>query len=183
MSSHTGNLKKRRRNDVCACGDIYCNHIMNFLGHVINKKCHYQRPSLCDGKTSHKKLIRNQKIDDRIKMWRSLQNSRFPENRISVTPSKSVRFNEIHFPIQFLKEQKRKKTCRIPMGMTVELSKKLNMFSDDSLYDDNNKNTTVLTIPPLNSWESIQVHCHIDNLNIDVTSDIPDLIVNVCCHT
>ena len=41
------------------------------------------------------------------------------------------------------------------MEMGVELAKKTNMFSDDLVYD-NNK--TVLTIPTLNSWESIQVH-------------------------
>ena len=41
------------------------------------------------------------------------------------------------------------------MEMGVELAKKVNMFSDDLVYD--NKNT-VLTIPTLDSWESIQVH-------------------------
>ena len=152
-----GNLKRRRRrrNDVCACGDTYCNHIMKFVGHVINEKCHYRRPSLCDTNTSQKKLTRNRKIHDQIKRWRSLQNSRFPGNQISVTPSNSVRFNEIHYPVRFLKEQKRRKACRISMEMGVELAKKVNMFFDDLVYD--NKKT-VLTIPTLNSWESIQVH-------------------------
>ena len=153
-----GNSKRRCRNDVCACGDTYCNHIMKFVGHVINAKCHYRRPFLCDTNTSQKKLTRNRKIHVQIKMWRSLQNSRFPGNQISVTPSKSVRFNEIHYPVRFLKEQKRRKACRIPMEMGVELAKKVNMFSDDFVYD--NKNS-VLTIPTLNAWESIQVHYYI----------------------
>jgi len=43
------------------------------------------------------------------------------------------------------------------MEMGVELAKKVNMFSDDLVYD--NKNT-VLTIPILGPWESIQVHYH-----------------------
>jgi hypothetical protein len=44
------------------------------------------------------------------------------------------------------------------MEMGVELAKKTNMFSDDFVYD--NKNI-VLTIPTLNSRESIQVHYYI----------------------
>ena len=44
------------------------------------------------------------------------------------------------------------------MEMGVELAKKVNMFSDDFVYD--NKNS-VLTIPTLNAWESIQVHYYI----------------------
>ena len=155
-SSHQN--KNRSRNDVCACGDTYCNLIMKFVGHVINEKYHYRRPSLCGTNTSQKKLTRNRKIHVQIKRWRSLQNSRFPGNQISVTPSNSVRFNEIHYPVRFLKEQKRREVCRIPMEMGVELAKKVNMFSDDFVYD--NKNT-VLTIPTLNSWESIQVHYYI----------------------
>ena len=95
-----------------------------------------------------------------------MQNSRFPGNQISVTPSKSVRFNEIHYPVRFLKEQKRRKARRISMEMGVELAKKVNMFSDDLVYD--NKNT-VLTIPNLDSWESIQVQLLVHNLNIDST--------------
>ena len=155
------NSKRRRRhrnNDVCACGDTYCNLIMKFVGHVINEKCHYRRPSLCGTNTSQKKLTRNRKIHDQIKRWRLLQNSRFPGNQISVTPSNSVRFNEIHYPARFLKEQKRRKARRISMEMGVELAKKVNMFSNDFVYD--NKNT-VLTIPTLNSWETIQVHYYI----------------------
>jgi len=160
-SSHqTEKYKKRRRfrNEVCACGDVYCNYILKFLGFVVTPKCHYKRPYLCDEKTTQKKVKRNGIIHKRVKMWRLLQNSRFPGNPISVTPSKSVRFNEIHYPVRFLKEQKRRKACRIPMEMGVELAKKTNMFSDDFVYD--NKNI-VLTIPTLNSRESIQVHYYI----------------------
>ena len=158
-SSHqTEKNKKRSRNDVCACGDTYCNRIMKFVGHVITEKIHYRRPSLCGTNTSQKKLTRNRKIHVQIKRWRSLQNLRFPGNQISVTPSNSARFNEIHYPVRFLKEQKRSKVCRIPMEMGVELAKKVNMFSDDFVYE--NKNT-VLTIPTLNSWETIQVHYYI----------------------
>ena len=52
------------------------------------------------------------------------------------------------------------------MEMGVELAKKVYMFSDDLVYD--NKNT-VLTIPTLDSWESIQVHYVLHNLNINET--------------
>ena len=52
------------------------------------------------------------------------------------------------------------------MEMGVELAKKVNMFSEDFVYDSKN---TVLTIPTLDSWESIQVHYVLHNLNINET--------------
>ena len=160
LSHRTGTYKRRRRAvEVCACGDVYCNYISNFLGYVVTEKCHYKRPSLCDEKTSQKKLKRNRIIHKQVKMWRKLHNSRFRKDQISVTPSNSVRFNEIHFPILFLKELKRnkRKVYRIPMEVGVDLAKRTNMFSDEFVYDKNNK-TTVLTIPTLDPWETIQVH-------------------------
>ena len=147
---------KRQRNETCSCGDVYCNQIVTFLGSVVSKRCSLTRvvPN-----TSEKTLKRRKLILSRVRRWRQTQNKRFPKNPIKETPSKSSRFNEIHYPILFLNAHKEKK--RLPMEITVDLAKKTNIFSCDSVYV---KTDTIFVIPTLTTHDAIQAGINCNNV-------------------
>ena len=134
--------KKRHRNESCLCGNKYCNSVAKFLGSVVNAKCHYKRPSVFDNKRFPKKLKRSKIIHSRVQEWRKDQN-RSP-------PSRTARFNEIHFSIVFLKEHK--EWSRLPMEISLDLAARSKMFDHDFVWD--NK---TLVIPTLKTHEAIQV--------------------------
>ena len=129
--------KKRHRNESCLCGNKYCNSVAKFLGSVVNVKCHYKRPSEFGNKRFPKKLKRS-------KITRGRQD----QNRSP--PSRTARFNEIHFSIVFLKEHK--EWSRLPMEISLDLAARSKMFDHDFVWD--NK---TLVIPTLKTHEAIQV--------------------------
>ena len=141
---------KRQRNEPCSCGDVFCNQITTFLGSVVRKRCSLTRPVRAP--SGKKRLQRRNLIFSRFKHWRQNHNKLFPNNTIKETPSQSSRFNEIHYPISFLKEHKERIT--LPMEITVDLAKKTNMFSSDSVYVTKDK---TFVVPTLTTHDAIQV--------------------------
>ena len=134
--------KTRHRNESCMCGNKYCNSVAKFLGSVVNMKCSYKRPSDFDNERFPKKLKRSKIIHSQILKWRQDQDS--------APPSRTARFNEIHFSIAFLKEHK---GCRrLPMEISMDLARRSKMFDHDFVW--NNK---TLVIPTLKTQEAIQV--------------------------
>ena len=140
---------KRQRNETCSCGDMYCNRITTFLGSVVSKRCSLTQAVRG---TSKKRLKRRKVIFSRVRRWRQTQNELFPNNLIKETPSQSSRFNEIHYPILFLKEHK--EHTRLPMEITVDVAKTTNMFSCDSVYTTTD---TIFVVPTLTTHDTIQV--------------------------
>ena len=128
----TGSTKKRHRNESCMCGNKYCNSVAKFLGSVVNVKCHYKRPSEINNKRFRKELKRSKIIHSRMQEWRQDQHS--------APPSRTVRFNEIHFPIVYLKEHK--ECTRLSMEISSDLTVRSNR---------------TLVIPTLKTQEAIQV--------------------------
>ena len=134
--------KTRHRNESCMCGNKYCNSVAKFLGSVVNMKCSYKRPSDFDNERFPKKLKRSRIIHSQILKWRQDQDS--------TPPSRTARFNEIHFSIMFLKEHKG--CSRLPMEISMDLARSSKMFDHDFVW--NNK---TLVIPTLKTREAIQV--------------------------
>ena len=140
--------KHRPRNEVCMCGDKYCNRIAKFLGSVVTRRCSYTRPSEFNNGRSLECLTRGEIIHRRIQGWRKEQQKQ--NNKISIVPSKTARFNEIHYPILFLK--KKKTYRRLPMKISKTLARRANMYSCDYVC-----NKKVFVIPNLKADEAIQV--------------------------
>ena len=140
--------KHRSRNESCMCGERYCNNIAKFLGSVVTSRCSYKRPSAFNNGGSSKSLKRCEIIHHRVQEWRKDQGNR--NNKISILPSKTARFNEIHYPILFLKEKKT--SCRLPIAISENLARRAEMYSSDFVF-----NKKVLVIPTLKAHEAIQV--------------------------
>ena len=99
-SQKTGKTtKKSHPNRMCACGDVYCNHISKFLGKMITTKCSYRHADQCN-KDDNKKL-RRQKIQHHLLTCRKTRNNLFKRS-VSEDPPQGVRFNEIHYSMSFL---------------------------------------------------------------------------------
>ena len=131
------------------CGEKYCNSIAKFLGSVVTSRCSYKRPAAFTSNSgSSKSLKRCQIIHRRIQEWRKDQQNQ--NNKISILPSKTARFNEIHYPILFLKEKKTH--SRLPMQISMDLARRSKMYSSDFVF-----NKKVLVIPTLKAHEAIQV--------------------------
>jgi hypothetical protein len=148
-TSNVSVRKNRSRNESCMCGEKYCNSIAKFLGSVVTGRLSYKRPSsFINNGGSAKSLKRCEIIHRRIQEWRKDQQNQ--NNKISILPSKTARFNEIHYPILFLKEKK--KNARLPMQISVDLARRSKMYSSDFVF-----NKKVLVIPTLKAHEAIQV--------------------------
>ena len=135
--------KKRHTNESCMCGNKYCNSVAKYLGSVVSMNYSYQRPSQFGNERFSKKLKRSKIIHSRIQEWRQDQHS--------TPPSRTSRFNEIHFSIMFLKQHKGR--TRLPMEISMDLAHRSKMFDHNFVW--NNK---TLVIPTLKTHEAIQVY-------------------------
>lgn len=148
--------KDRNTNRTCACGDIYCNHILKFLGTLITSKCSYQHPDMYNNNSN--KQFRCQKIHHQVVTWRRTRNDLF-EIPVPAVPPTGGRFNEIHYPLLFLMNAVKRTQRRIPESMDVEEARETQMFKKELLrYYTHNRKERVVVVPTLNAHTAIQVY-------------------------
>lgn len=149
-------VKSTRRERVCACSDPYCNIVANFLGSWITRKCSYSHPLKSDIKTENKRL-RCESIFMQILKWRRERNERFVHCQVPEKPHSRDRFNEIHYPILFLREYNNRR--RIPESLAIAEAKKWNMFDKSLVVTDRHyRKERVVAVPTLSTHEAIQVN-------------------------
>ena len=133
----------------CACGNTSCNTVSKFLGPpVVNRKLCYKRPSQFKDPRitySHEnKFKRAEIIDHQMRKWRKKFNNEWPL-------STSVRFNEIHYPRQFLHAFG--ECTRLPMTIPISLAKQVGMFREEYIvYNPRLKLHSVLVVPCLTAF-------------------------------
>ena len=149
-------VKSTRTGRICACSDPYCNIVAKFLGSLITSKCSYSHPSNKDIKTENKRL-RCESIFMQILKWRRERNELFVGHQVSEEPRPRDRFNEIHYPILFLRRYNKRR--RIPESVEIVEAKEWNMF-DKSLVvmDTHYRRERVVVVPTLSTHEAIQVN-------------------------
>ena len=149
-------VKSTRTERVCACSDPYCNIVAKFLGSLITRKCSYSHPLKSDIKTGNKR-VRCESIFMQILKWRRERNERFVHCQVPEEPHSRERFNEIHYPILFLREYNNRR--RIPESLAIAKAKIWNMF-DKSLVvmDRHYRKQRVVAVPTLSTHEAIQVN-------------------------
>ena len=154
-SRHKEMQTHRNPNRTCACGDVYCNYISRFLGTTKTEKCYYTHPDKCNKDVN--KQLRSEEIYKRLTEFRKIRNEMF-EDQVPTEPPKNVRFNEIHYPILFLRSINESKK-RIPSSIDVQLAKQTNMFKEDLVgYYRHFRQTRVAVVPTLNTHQTIQVY-------------------------
>ena len=148
--------KKTYVNRLCACGDMYCNHISKFLGSMITEKCSYQNPEQYN-KDANKQL-RCEKIRNHLVTCRKKRNDLFT-TPVPTDPPKHGRFNEIHYSILFLMRAVKRSKRRIPESMDVGVAKETNMFREDLVrYYKHYRKERVVVVPTLNAHQAVQVY-------------------------
>jgi len=92
-----------------------------------------------------------------ILKWRRERNELFVGHQVSEEPHPRDRFNEIHYPILFLRRYKKRR--RIPESVEIVEAKEWNMF-DKSLVvmDTHYRRERVAVVPTLSTHEAIQVN-------------------------
>ena len=156
ISRKTGKrTKKSDSNRMCACGDVYCNHISKFLGAMITAKCSYQHPDKRN--KDDNKQLRCEKIHHHLVKCRKTRNDVF-KSSVSEVPPEGARFNEIHYSMSFLIKAAKRYKRRIPESMDVEEAKETNMFRQDLVrYYTHDRKKRVVVVPTLNAHQAIQV--------------------------
>lgn len=140
-------------NRMCACGDIYCNFVTKFLGKVITEKCSYVHPGKVN--KNRNKQLRAEEIYMQLVRFRETRNEMF-SMKIPTAPPKNARFNEIHYPMLFLREYEGSQ--KIPQSIDVELAKRSKMFKDNLVgYYKHFRKKRVAVVPSLNTHQAIQV--------------------------
>lgn len=144
--------RRQRGSTCCACGNIWCNSVSKFLGPpVINRRLCYKRPSQFksplvtyshDNKFKRAQIIHNQMIE-----WRKGCDNKVPL-------STSARFNEIHYPRQFLHEVG--ECARLPMTIPISLAKRVGMFRDEYVvYNPRLRLHSVLVVPCITTTDAL----------------------------
>jgi len=96
-----------------------------------------------------------------IVKWRRERNKLFVDREVPEEPHPLDRFNEIHYPILFLRRYNERR--RIPESLEIDEAKKWSMF-DKSLVvmDRHYRKERVLAVPTLSTHQAIQVNKDID---------------------
>ena len=137
----------------CACGNTWCNTVSKFLGPpVVSRNLCYKRPSQFKDPRitySHKnKFKRAEIIDRQMRKWRKEFNNEW-------SLSTSARFNEIHYPRQFLHAFG--ECTRLPMTIPISLAKQVGMFREEYIvYNPRVKLHSVLVVPCLTATQAMQ---------------------------
>ena len=151
-SAYVTPKQRQRGSTCCACGDVWCNSVSKFFGPpVANRKLCYRRPSQFKSPPvtySHKnKLKRAQIVHNRMLEWRK-------ECGNKVTLSTSARFNEIHYPRQFLHDVG--ECTRLPMTIPIPFAKKVGMFRDEYVvYNPRLDLHSVLVVPCVTTTDAL----------------------------
>ena len=151
-SAYVTPKRLQRGSTCCACGNVWCNSVSKFLGPpVVNRKLCYKRPSQFKRPLvtySHKnKFKRAQIIDNQMIEWRKVCGNK-------ATLSISARFNEIHYPREFLYEVG--ECTRLPMTIPITLAKQVGMFRDEYVvYNPRLDLHSVLVVPSVTTTDAL----------------------------
>ena len=136
-----------RKREHCACGDKTCNDLAKSVEVILKKACSYARPTRRLTATSiaklseleRSKVLRQQKIHEKVMSWRK-------ECNVEGMPPKRVRFNELHYPLKFLRAMKKLGKKAVPRRVTVAIAKQCDMFHPSLVVG-----KQVVTVPTLST--------------------------------
>ena len=139
--------RRRRRPERCQCGLDECNDFQAVLGSVLRERCSYTHPDGCLKKTQR---LRSTMIHNKLCEWRRV----FCPND-NPEPSTNGRFNEIHYPVDFLEYARdkgngnNKSVCKM---IPIDKAKDFGMFKSEYVVGN-----FVVVVPSLTSRDAWRI--------------------------
>lgn len=134
-------VKKPRRSERCPCGLDECNNFAKTLGAVFHDRCYYTPVENC---VTDSQRLRSQMIYEKLCEWRR----EFCPND-KPEPTKTGRFNEIHYPREFLEYSQQGNGKSVCKTIPIDEAIKFGMYQPEYVFEGR-----VVVVPSLTSRDA-----------------------------